>query len=61
MNNKEYNIMYNIGRAKYVVNSHDGIKTHRDGSRFFDAAIFKNKKKLNLYIKSLKENGYAER
>jgi len=61
MNNKEYNIMYNIGRAKYVVNSHDGIKTHRDGSRFFDVAIFKNKKKLNLYIKSLKENGYAER
>ena len=61
MNNKEYNIMYNIGRAKYVVNSHDGIKTHRDGNRFFDVAIFKNKKKLNLYIKSLKENGYAER
>ena len=27
-----YNVMYGIGRAKYVINTHDGISTHPDGS-----------------------------
>jgi hypothetical protein len=55
---KTYNIQYNIGKAKYVVNFHDGVKTHKDGSRFFDIAIFHNKKKMNLFIKKLKDEGY---
>ena len=40
----EYNLRYNIGKAKYVVNFHDGKKTHKDGSKFFDIQIFSNKK-----------------
>ena len=52
--------MTNIGRAKYVVNYHDGIKKHNDGSDFFDMAIFKNKKKLNAFINDLYRDGYIE-
>ena len=50
--------MHNVGRAKYVVNFHDGVKTHSDGSEFFDIAIFSNKKKMKDFIKSLKVDGY---
>ena len=52
--------MSNIGRAKYVVNYHDGIKKHNDGSDFFDMAICKNKKKLNAFINDLYRDGYIE-
>lgn len=51
----EYNIQYNVGRAKYVVNYHDGVKKHKDGSKFFEIAIFKSKIKLNQFIKSLNQ------
>lgn len=55
---KTFNIQNNIGKSKYVVNFHDGINTHKDGSSFFDIAIFKNKKKLNIFINSLISEGY---
>ena len=42
---KLYNTSFGIGTAKYVVNFHDGIKRHNDGSRFYDIRIFSNKKK----------------
>lgn len=58
---KRFNVMYGIGRAKYVVNFHDGIKKHDDGSDFFDIEIFKNKKKLNAFVSELKNTGYVER
>lgn len=51
----------NIGSAKYTVNFHDGVKTHKDGSQFFDIRIFKNKKKRDQFIKELKAEGYKER
>ena len=57
---KTYNIMRNIGKAKYVVNYHDGIKQHKDGSEFFDIAIFSNKQKLNTFINTLKSQGYKQ-
>ncbi len=57
---KRFNLMYGIGKAKYVVNFHDGIKKHNDGSDFFDIAIFKNKKKLNAFVAELKNTGYVE-
>ena len=50
---KEYNIMYNVGKAKYVVNYYTG-KKHKDGSKFFDIAIFKSKKKMNEFIEKIK-------
>ena len=41
---KTFNLMYNVGKAKYVVNYHNGIKKHKDDSPFYDIGIFKNKK-----------------
>lgn len=58
--NKTFNIMYGVGKCKYLVNFHDGHKTHNDGSPFFDAKIFKNKKKLKVFVDSLTEQGYTE-
>ena len=56
---KQYHIRYNIGKSKYVVNYHDGVKTHQDGSPFSDISIFKNKKDLNAFVKSLETQGYV--
>ena len=61
MTNKEYYIMHNIGKAKYVVNHHNGVKTHKDGSKFFDIHVFSNKKYLKNFINNLKKNNYNER
>ena len=55
---KTYFIQYNIGKAKYCLNFHDGEKKHKDGSNFFDLNIFSNKKKLNAKIKELELQGY---
>ena len=59
--NKIFYTQNNIGHAKYCVSCHDGIHKHPDGSDFYDIAIFKNKKKLNVYINNLLSNGYKER
>lgn len=58
---KNYNIMYNVGKAKYVVNYHDGIKKHNDGSNFYDIRIFSNKIKMNSFIEELESKGYYEK
>jgi len=55
---KRFNVQYGIGKSKYVVNFHDGEKKHRDGSDFYDIAIFKNKKDLNGFIAGLSNDGY---
>ena len=57
---KQYNIMFNVGKAKYVVNYYDGEKSHDDGSDFFDMAIFKNKKDLNEFEKELTSKEYMK-
>lgn len=57
---KTLNIRYGIGKSKYVVNFHDGVSTHKDGSEFFDIRIFKNKRKMNAFITGLKSQGYVE-
>lgn len=57
---KTYNIQYNIGSVRYVVNYYDGIKTYKDGSPFYDLATFSNKKKMNDFIRHLKAEGYTE-
>ena len=58
---KQFHIHSNIGKAKYLVNYHDGIKLHKDGSLFFDIEIFKNKKDLNNFTKSLINEGYINK
>jgi hypothetical protein len=57
---KRFDEMYNVGRAKYVVSFHDGVKKHNDGSDFFDLRTFKNKKDLEAFKKELLSNGYLE-
>jgi hypothetical protein len=58
---KKFYVQYGIGMAKYVVNHHDGIKKHDDGSSFYDIELFKNKKKLKEFVDNLKKEGYTER
>jgi len=58
---KNYYVMYNVGKAKYLLNTHNGVDTHNDGSPFFGCEIFKNKKKLQARINELKGEGYVER
>jgi len=55
---KNYYQMFNVGKAKYLVNYHDGVKKHADGSPFYDVKIFKNKKIKDQFIKNLILNGY---
>jgi len=58
---KFYSIRYNVGKVKYLISYHDGIKTHKDGSPFSDIATFSNKKLLDAYEKDLLKNGYVYR
>jgi len=58
MGNKYYYTMSNVGKSKYVVNFHDGVKTHKDGSAFYDIKLFKNKKDNDNFIKKLISEGY---
>lgn len=57
---KRYYISDSIGTARYIVNFHDGIQTHKDGSPFYGIGIFHSKKKRDAFIKALLENGYVE-
>jgi hypothetical protein len=57
---KEFYIQHNIGKAKYVVNYHDGVELHPDSSPFYGISTFNNKKDLNDYIKALIKYGYSK-
>lgn len=57
---KVYYQMSGVGSSKYVVNFHDGKKTHKDGSPFFDIEIFKNKVDLKKFIDKLHQQGYVQ-
>lgn len=57
---KTYYSQTNVGKSKYVVNYSDSIKTHEDGSRFYDIRIFRNKKEVASFIKELSRKGYKE-
>jgi len=59
MGKKLYNTMMNVGKAKYVLNTHDGVQTHNDGSKFFGIEIFKNKVKFNKRQVDLINEGYV--
>lgn len=58
---KVFNEMQNVGRARYLVNYHDGVKTHNDGSLFFDIAIFSNKVKKDRFVIGLRQQGYKSK
>lgn len=57
---KRYYIQYNVGKVRYLVNYHNGIAKHDDGSDFFDMAAISNKVKLKTFIDSLVCKGYKE-
>lgn len=52
--------MHNVGRIKYMVSYHNGIKKNKDGSDFFDVHICKNKKELESFTNSLLNDGYNQ-
>ena len=58
MGRKIYNLMFNVGKAKYVINFHNGVDTHKDGSPFFGIQTFSNKKKFEKAEKALLADGY---
>lgn len=57
---KRFYLQYNIGKVKYLVSYHKDDSKYRDGSDFFHIATFKNKVKLNDFIKDLEKEGYIE-
>ena len=57
---KQFYTRLNVGRAKYTINLHDGIKTHKDGSMFFDIDIFSNKKLFEKKQNELIKQGYKQ-
>lgn len=50
--------MYGVGAVKYLVNTHDGVSTHKDGSPFWGCYCFKNKAEMNKYVSDLEQQGY---
>jgi hypothetical protein len=58
---KVYYIQNGIGKAKYVINYHDGIQKHKDGSNFYDMRIFHNKKDQARFEQELLKEGYKYR
>ena len=58
--NKVFNTTDNVGNARYVVNFHNGVKKHTDGSDFYDLRIFRNKLKRDEFINALIVDGYKE-
>ena len=57
---KKFNVQYNVGKAKYVVNFHDGVSKHKDGSDFYGIRIFKNIKDFEQFQQKLLSEGYKE-
>lgn len=58
---KNFHVTQNVGKARHVVNFHDGVKTHKDGSPFYDIEICGNKRNRDTFTKGLKSAGYVER
>lgn len=57
---KLYRIQHNVGKVKYALSFHDGTKTHKDGSPFYDLCCFSNKRKLAAFVSGLELEGYRE-
>ena len=60
MSQKTFHTQDNIGKVKYTVNFHDGVKTYADASPFFDIKTFTNKKVRDQFCKDLKKREYTE-
>lgn len=49
----DYYITYSVGKVKYLLSYFTGKNFYKDGSPFYDVRCFKNKKKLQEFIKTL--------
>ena len=58
---KEYEIQYNVGKARYVVTYCTGENRHNDGSLACDIKILNNRVECNRFERELKNNGYKPR
>lgn len=58
---KTFRVQERIGRARHVVSFHDGVKTHKDNSPFFDMQICSRKRDRQKFVKELTAAGYVER
>lgn len=58
---KKYNLIDGIGTVKYLVNFHDGVKTHLDGSEFWDIRCFHIKKNRDLFVADLIKQNYINK
>lgn len=56
---KQYQIHYNVGTVKYLVSFHDGVKTHPDGTPFFDVRTFRSKNEMQAFIRKLQSQEYT--
>lgn len=56
---KKYTVNFNIGKVKYLVNFHNGAEFYKDNSEFYNIKTFKNKNKMNNFIKELESNNYC--
>lgn len=58
---KQYRLNHQIGSTKHSVSFHDGEKTHRDGSPFWDLKITRTKRDKLRFVKALAADGYTEK
>jgi hypothetical protein len=56
---KKFSVLDNVGKVRYTVSFHDGVKTHGDGSPFYDIRLFRNKRKRDGFVKSLLAQGFV--
>ena len=55
-----FNYMQNVGKCRHVISFYDGLKTHSDGSAFFDVRIFSSKREAHRFMRGLIAAGYAK-
>ena len=55
---KTYRDNPQIGAVRHSVSFNDGMKTHKDGSPFFDLKVFKRSKDKEVFIRGLEADGY---
>lgn len=57
---KTFYYSQNIGKCRHIINFNDGVKTHSDGSPFYDVKVFGNKRELHKFMRCLIADGYIE-
>lgn len=58
---KKYYTMYNVGKAKYLINYFDGESFYPDGSEFYGVKIFSNKREFERELRRMEKEGYKPR